>query len=134
MKYILLIILLYATLFAGSACSNDEVNLREQFFLHIGQSANLKGEELQIKFLDVVEDSRCPRGVTCIWEGRISCLVEITYRESIHNVVLTEPGLTNFPSEKPFQQYTFTYHIEPYPEAGTDIAKEEYQLELKIRK
>ena len=131
-KLLVMTFLLCTTLFASSACSSDEVSIGEEFSLHVGQSASIRGEELQIKFLEVVEDSRCPRGVTCIWEGRISCLVEITYQEFIHNVVLTEPGLTNFPSEKPFQEYTFTYHIEPYPEADTNIAKAEYQLELKI--
>lgn len=134
MKLLVMTFLLCTTLFAISACSSDEVSIGEDFSLHIGQSASIRGEELRIKFLEVVEDSRCPTGVTCIWEGRVSCLVEITYRESLHSVVLTEPGLTNFPSEQPFQEYKLAYHIEPYPEAGTEIAEDEYHLHLKISK
>jgi len=134
MKLLMMTFLLCTTLFASSACSNDKVSIGDEFSLHIGQSASIRGEELQIKFLEVVEDSRCPTGVTCIWEGRVSCLVEITYRESLHSVVLTEPGLTNFPPEQSFQEYKLAYHIEPYPEAGIDIAKDEYQLHLRISK
>ncbi|QQS32420.1 MAG: hypothetical protein IPM50_12245 [Acidobacteriota bacterium] len=34
-----------------------------------GTSAYVKGARLTIKFVEVVEDSRCPRDVNCIWEG-----------------------------------------------------------------
>ena len=132
MKYLVVTFIFCTTLFASSACSNDGVSIGEEFSLHIGESASVRGEELQVRFLEVTEDSRCPRGVTCIWEGRVSCLVEITYRGSLDSVVLTEPGLTNFPPEQSFQEYKLAYHIEPYPEAGAEIAEEEYQLYLKI--
>ena len=134
MKLLVMTFLLCTTLFGSSACSNDEVSIGDEFSLHIGQSVSIRGEELQIKFLEVVEDSRCPEGVTCIWEGRVSCLVEITYQESLHSVVLTEPGLTSWPPENTFKEYKIAYHIEPYPQAGTDIAEDEYRLHLRISK
>lgn len=34
-----------------------------------GKSVYVKGARLTIKFVEVVEDSRCPRDVTCIWAG-----------------------------------------------------------------
>jgi len=110
------------------------VDLGQEFSLHISESASIRGEELQVKFLEITEDSRCPTGVVCVWEGRVSGLVEITYRESIHSIVLTEPGSTNWPSEITFEDYKITYHVEPYPQAGTEIAKEEYRLEITISK
>ena len=110
------------------------VDLGQEFSLHIGESASIRGEELQAKFLEITEDSRCPTGVVCVWEGRVSGLVEITYRESIHSIALTEPGSTSWPSEITFEDYKITYHVEPYPQAGTEIAKEEYRLELTISK
>ena len=134
MKYLVLFFLLCIMLSASSACSNNGVNLGEEFSLRIGESASIRGEELQITFLEVTEDSRCPRGVTCIWEGRVSCLVQITYRGSSDSVVLTEPSLNNFPPEQSFYEYTLTYHIEPYPEAGVEIAEDEYRLQLKVSK
>ena len=125
LTYLILILLLTTMLLA---CGGTSVSLGEEFSLHIGQSASIVGEELKIKFLEVVEDSRCPRGVTCIWEGRVSCLIEITYRESLHRLMLTEPGLTSWPPAKPFKEYKIAYHVEPYPQAGTEIAVEEYRL------
>ena len=134
MKLLAMTFLFCTTLFAISACSSDEVSIGEDFSLHIGQSASIRGEELQIKFLEVVEDSRCPTGVTCIWEGRVSCLVEITHRESLYSVALTELGLTNFPTDQTFNEYQITYHVEPYPQAGIEITKDEYRLILRITK
>jgi len=126
--------MLCITLLGSYACSNDGVSIGEEFYLRIGESANIKGEDLHVRFLEVTEDSRCPRSVTCIWEGRVSCLVEITYSESLESVLLTEPGSSDFPPEQPFHEYRLAYHIEPYPQAGAEIAEEEYQLHLKISK
>ena len=41
-----------------------------------GETVNVKG--VSIKFLEVVEDSRCPTGVTCIWAGRAIVKVQVT--------------------------------------------------------
>ena len=41
-----------------------------------GETVVLKG--VSIKFLEVVEDSRCPKGVDCIWAGRAIVKVEVT--------------------------------------------------------
>ena len=40
----------------------------EPFALAQGESVQIAGHSL--RFVDVVEDSRCPTGVTCIWGGR----------------------------------------------------------------
>lgn len=42
----------------------------------LGKTLEIKG--VSIKFLEVVEDSRCPKGVECIWAGRAIVKVEIT--------------------------------------------------------
>jgi len=134
MKILIINLLLPIASFIIAGCSSNAVNLGQEFSLHIGESTSLRGEELKVKFLEVTEDSRCPTGVVCVWEGRVSGLVEIAYRESIHSITLTEPGSTSWPSEITFEEYNITYHVEPYPQAGTEIAKEEYRLELKISK
>ena len=134
MKFLGMVLLLCTMLFVMAACNSTTVSLGKEFSIRIGESVTIKGEQLKVRFLEVTEDSRCPKGVTCIWEGRVRCLVEITYRGSLDSVVLTEPGLTNFPPEQSFHEYKLSYHIEPYPQAGAEIAEDEYQLHLKISK
>ena len=136
-KYSPCLLIVVAIVLLLSSCAGlgaMKASLGQEFSLAIGQSSVIEGEGLQIKFLEVVGDSRCPRGVTCIWAGEVSCTVEITYRESLQRVMLTEPGMTSWPPEKPFQEYSIAYHVEPYPEAGTDIRKEEYRLHLRVSK
>jgi len=41
----------------------------KEFSLGIGQTANIEGEKLVIKFKAVLEDSRCPVNVVCVWAG-----------------------------------------------------------------
>jgi hypothetical protein len=119
---------------ATTGCSGTRISLGQDFSLHVGQSASIKGEELQIKFLEVIADSRCPRGVTCIWEGEVSCMVAIRYRGSLQQMMFTEPGSTSWPPEISFEEYQIAYHVEPYPEAGVNIPVAEYQLLLRVSK
>lgn len=111
-----------------------KIGLGQDFFLRIGGSVSIEGSGLDVKFLEVTADSRCPIGVVCVWEGRVSCLVEVNYRESLCQIILTAPGLRWWPSEGTFGEYQILYRVEPYPQAGTRISRDEYRLALRINK
>ena len=132
LRLLLLSLLILGLSPATVTCSETKVSLGQKFTLHIGETAEIEGEQLQIKFLEVFEDSRCPRGVTCVWEGRVSCLIEITYQESLHRITLTQPGLTDWPTKESFKQYQISFDVEPYPEAGNEIPADDYLLVLRI--
>lgn len=134
MRMIILIIALLLPLasFVIAGCSSNVASLGEEFSLRMGETAGIEGEELLIRFVEVTEDSRCPTGVVCVWEGRVSCLLEITYRGSLHRVVLSEPGSATWPPEEIFEDYRIAYHVEPYPQAGSEIEREDYRLEIAV--
>lgn len=50
-----------------------EVTLGEPFDLEVGNVAVLRDQQLSIRFLSVLEDSRCPTDslILCIWAGRV---------------------------------------------------------------
>lgn len=54
-----------------STASADPANafIDKEFSLGIGQTASIEGENLIIKFKAVLEDSRCPVNVVCVWAG-----------------------------------------------------------------
>lgn len=60
-----------------SAPSQDVTALESDttFALSVDESANLARHT--IAFREIVEDSRCPRGVDCVWEGRVVVALEI---------------------------------------------------------
>lgn len=110
-----------------------EADLGEEFLLPIGQEARITGENLQIRFKDVIGDSRCPEGAICIWEGEASCLVEITYSGVVSSKVLVQPGLSG-PPETGFGDYRIAFDVQPYPEVGKEIKKKDYRLKMVVSK
>ena len=131
-------VFLVAALTAIGACAPEvdaeTFSLGDGFSIAVGQSASIDGEDLAIKFVGVIADSRCPLDVQCIWQGEVACLVEITYSGTGQQRVLTYPGLTQEPSEAQFGSYQFTFSVDPYPEAGKEIEKSEYRLNLLVAK
>lgn len=112
----------------------NEVNLDQEFSLTLGQSIMIAGENLAIKFIEIISDGRCPKGAICIWPGEANCLTEITTRpESIYLKVLTQPGPSKT-SKTSFANYEITFDLQPYPELGKAIDKKDYHLRLVISK
>ena len=66
-----------------------KADLGQQVELKPGQTVSIEEEHVKVKFIEVVNDSRCPEGATCIWAGKVSCIVEITYMGSIQRETLT---------------------------------------------
>src|SRR5690606_39790357 len=52
-----------------------------------GETIVIKG--VSIKFLEVIEDSRCPTHVTCIWAGRAIVKVEVIANGKKEEKILT---------------------------------------------
>lgn len=50
----------------------------EKFTLRPGQQKRAAKGELRVKFISVVEDSRCPVGVDCVWAGNAQIKVIAT--------------------------------------------------------
>ncbi|UCG83974.1 MAG: hypothetical protein JSW38_03920 [Dehalococcoidia bacterium] len=128
----ILVIGILAWLLAGCGGGDDRVLVG--FSLAIGQRAAITGEDLEIEFLRIVEDSRCPRNATCIWEGRARCLVEIAVAGSSEQKELEEPGLTDEYSVVTHEDYRLAFHLEPYPGVDQPIPRDEYRLQLIISK
>jgi len=130
------LVLLCIFLTASSCGQIEDVQgfLNEELSLSIGQRASITGEDLVISFQDVTEDSRCPSNVTCVWAGRVSCIVEVVHAGSSHRMTLTQPGLTSEYALDEYEEYELAFHVTPYPEAGKTIAKDAYRLHLIISK
>jgi hypothetical protein len=136
-KYTLFLISVFILIIL-SGCQNsrgtNKVYLNDQFSLAIGQTAEVQEEQLTIKFEGISEDSRCPKGATCIWQGRVSCVLQVSDSSDSTKIVLTEPGLSDQYGKIIYRKYEFTSHVQPYPELGKKISSEEYGVLLTIKK
>ena len=110
-----------------------EVSPGQEFTLKLGQTARVKGEGLEVKFASVVEDSRCPKGEQCIWQGRARIRVEVAGGggEPVTLELGTEPGR----QEAARLDYGLTLvALNPYPTANKQAAPEDYQATLVVDK
>ncbi|MFC2011111.1 hypothetical protein ACFLUR_02335 [Chloroflexota bacterium] len=125
-------ITLFLSIFIG--CSGKvEARLGEKFSLNVGESITITGGILGIKFIEVSEDSRCPKDVTCIRAGMVTAIVEISIDGSSQQLNLSQPGLSDVPSKRTYEGYQLTYRVEPYPEkAEVRISSDVYRLLIII--
>ena len=73
-KYLLILFLFTATI----GFSQDKPVEVPKILVKISLGETVNFKKATVKFLKVVEDSRCPSDVTCIWEGQAIVLVEVT--------------------------------------------------------
>jgi hypothetical protein len=133
-----MVILLAGVLFSGSGCSSQpsglNTSLGQKFNLKFGQTASITGEPLQITFQDMLGDSRCPTGVTCIWEGEVTCRLGINYQGTSVQQTLVRRGSGPEYATADFNTYQINFGVQPYPQAGKTISKSDYVLNLVIVK
>jgi hypothetical protein len=138
MKRMILLLLLCTCILLPLGCANNtsvnQVKLGEEFSLAIGQTVTIQDENLKVKFSEVIEDSRCPGGVQCIWAGRVSCLIEFIQNGTTNKTVLTQLGLTEGYATETYEVYQLRFRIEPYPQSGKKISNSDYRLLLTISK
>ncbi len=128
---LLLVCLLMPIIAAG--CGGEppiEAALGEQFALPIGQTVNITGEDLSIRFDAVTSDSRCPTGVECVWAGEAKCRMVIKYQDAETEVIFTQNGSSI--SQEEFQDYLFSFQLGPYPQAGQEIEDSAYVLVMMV--
>lgn len=102
--------------------------LGEAFTLSIGVTASFKDEPLQLRFVDVPSDSRCPEGVVCVWAG--DAAVRIQFTESVD----TLHTMYN-PSEVTRGAYTVRMlQLDPYPKHGVPRDTSAYAARFVVTK
>ena len=118
---------------SGSSPAETNVNLGQQFNLKFAQTASINGEPLMIKFSQLVSDSRCPTGAVCVWEGEVSCLLDITYQNVLNQKIITKSGSSTDLASSDFDAYIILFDVQPYPEVDKQIKDEDYSLKLIIK-
>jgi len=99
--------------------------------LGVGESAQVA--PVTVTFVGVTDDSRCPKGVTCIWEG--DALVELRVRREDGGAAVT---LSLHANPRFTQEATAAgvrvrlVRIDPYPEADHPIEAGDYRVVLSL--
>jgi hypothetical protein len=139
-----LLVLVSALALAGcdvsrtAAADPVEYDLGQTFSMSGGDEAVIRGEHLRLRFTDVLEDSRCPSQVECVWTGqaRIAVLVEQSERQPSTVEFNTNPAPGQNAQTARVGPFTIALTaLDPYPQTPEQaIDLEDYRATLSVRK
>jgi hypothetical protein len=90
-------------------------------------------ENLTIKFVSVVEDSRCPVGVNCIWAGNAKVQIKISNKKGISQTFELNTDLQ--PQIAAFDGFEIKLqNLTPHPKAETTTSPNSYTAVFAICK
>jgi len=91
-------ILLLASLLAWVSCEVETLLLGEDYGLALDETATFEEGGFNINFSEVLEDSRCPLGVDCVWEGRALVNLAVFNATDTTNLVFATENSINLDS------------------------------------
>lgn len=132
-KSLLLFLILFNTLVFGQNTPKENIK-----YVKITQKKCLKKSGYQIVFKELVSDSRCPEGVTCIWAGEASVIVSV-YKDSkliedntmvfsMKNIEENKQWFSKYLPEK--QRKIKSISVFPYPKQGVSVNKKDYYIKI----
>jgi hypothetical protein len=112
----------------------------EIIYFNEGENKFLKEYEMNVTFKGISEDSRCPKGVNCMWAGVAVAQVEVmglATRPIILNLASDDNKSRNYNKSAQFNGYTISLtDVTPYPEAaeGVKALNGKYKIGIVIKK
>ena len=109
-------------------------HLDSPFDLKVGETEDINSD-FQITLLNVLDDSRCPSDVTCIWEGTVSAEVNIVKDGENRGKYVIPFGLIDSAASQSIDGFfIMLYDVKPYPISTNQITPSEYVATLIVSK
>ena len=116
---------------AHSASVPNVDSLGQEFTLSPGEKVSVRGTKLKIRFVSVVEDSRCPKGVQCVWQGNAKASFELSGIKRKPSRMRLNTGIE--PKEAEYSGYILRLvKLTPEPKSGEKINAREYEATLVV--
>ena len=131
--------LLLAALLTASACADPQLagltTQADQFDLALGQSVDAGRDNLFVTFHEVLEDSRCPQDVVCVWAGRARVVVGVDSGAGDQRYTLTlgEQQAEDTNRITLDGLVLMLLDVRPYPLSSQGTDPESYEITLGIR-
>ena len=113
-----------------------QVLLDRVFELAVGQEVTLADTDLHLRFERILEESRCPRQVACVWSGQARLLVSV-WDQGAPPTTKEFSTFSNPPASTDthiFEGFSIRLvGVDPYPDSpGTPIPASAYRITLLI--
>ena len=109
------------------------VKLNQQFAISEKQTALVKTDKLTIEFVKVLDDSRCPPDVNCVWAGNAKVQIKVSKGKAAAKVFELNTNLE--PKIITFQGYKIELmDLTPAPKSDVDRKSVKYSASFKVTK
>ena len=127
----LFIFTLSSAIFAQT--TTKTIKLNTEFSLFAAQKGYLKTENLNIEFVKVLEDSRCPEDVDCVWAGSAKVQIKVSKGKSVAKIFELNTNLE--PNFITFQGYKIEITgLTPGIKSDSDRKSIKYSASFILRK
>lgn len=104
---------------------------RGQVRVQIHKEKPIVKNKLRLRFLDVIEDSRCPEGTNCIWAGNAKIKVQIRKPGGPPKIFELNTGMAEQSVTIEGYEVKLTA-LTPHPKADTQMKKAAYTAVFEI--
>jgi hypothetical protein len=122
-----LLSMLFAVALAACGRDGSAATLNAPIQLAPGQSALFDAENLEVKFVGIDSDSRCPNDVTCLWAGEV--VVRLTVRKDGRSKELSVKSDASLPVEG---LVVAVLEVLPPRSSSQRTAPADYRVTLKV--
>ena len=123
-----------------ASCAQDpiispKVSLNEQFTIKAGRQVVIKGEKLSVRFSSVQNESRCPTGVQCVWEGNAAISIEVSKKRKKSTQAVLNTNTAIQPNELAYKKYRIKLlGLNPYPRIDEKTEAKDYEAVMIVTK
>ena len=123
-----------------ASCAQDpiispKVSLNEEFTIKAGRQVVIKGEKLSVRFSSVQNESRCPTGVQCVWEGNAAISIEVSKKRKKSAQAILNTNTAIQPNELAYKKYRIKLlGLNPYPRIDEKIEAKDYEAVMIVTK
>ena len=126
--------LILGLIFLSGSITELHAQTGKQIKVGFGQLKTVPGTRIKVKFISVVEDSRCPTGVNCMWAGNAKIKIQISKSGKAAKAF----ELNTFGEQQQtalFEGYEIRLvGVNPYPKHGVETRKESYVATIAVSK
>lgn len=128
------VILISIIVFGCQTSNNEDLSsLNDPVVINIDTCFDNADKEMRVCLESVTDDSRCPTGVVCVWEGDAVANLTIKTKNEINSFQLHTNN--RFQNETVLQGYRIKLlSVSPYPSANSQIDQKDYSTEISVVK
>ena len=122
--------IVFIVLFLFSGCSKKTILPTVPFELTLNQQGTLSanGTVLTVQFTQLVEESRCPPNVQCIWAGQVAVKLKINNSEQF----IVGLNHSNYPSSFSYMNHEYTLLDVSYTNEASFGIENKCVVKLKV--